>query len=230
MFDTDEVRRVVDLQQKSYELLKWVNDALRTGTLSFSAIHEATTLAEAAADWLRRQRANLPPSLRPAESDLEPFAHLFVSYLTTSYQMKENPGTVLRSAHHGCFCYFCSYLAAANHLTVRTPDKKASARARELKDLYLSALAQELAIPLSPTEREALITHPTLAEAVTYATYGKELIRRSQFASQGEGILVLWREIAWEKGRLKKKFSLSADRILASEAALVAHLRPVATA
>jgi hypothetical protein len=225
MFDADELRRVTGLQQRSYELLRWVNDALRAGTLSFKAVHEATTLSEAAADWLERNRANLPPNLRPAEEDRDAFANLFVSYVTTSFHLRENPGLVSVAPRGHCYCPFCSYLARANYLAVRVPDKKAAARARELKELYLSGLAQELGVPLSSAERDAPITDPALAEAVSYATYGKELVRRSQFASQGEGILVLWREIAWEKGKLKKGFTLSAERILASENALTKYLQ-----
>ena len=229
MFDAEEIRRVVDLHQKSYALLKWVNDSLRAGTLSFGVIHEATTLSEAAADWLYRHAENLPAALRPNEGDLEPFAHLFVSYLTTSYYLKEEPGTI-RVSRSGCYCRFCSYLSSANYLLVRTPDKKATCRAREMKELYLAGLARELGIVLPPAEREALLSHPTLAESVTYAAYGNELRRRSQFASQGEGILVLWREIAWQTGRLKKGFVLSAERILKSETALLDHLRQGYTA
>lgn len=225
MFDPDLLRRVVALHQKSYELLKWVGDALRAGTLSFGTIHEATTLSDAATDWLRRHAGSLPPALRPEPEEMEAFAHLFVSYLTTSYSLKEEPGTVRVASRRGCYCHFCSYLASANVLQVRTPDKKAPARAWEMKDLYLTALAQDLGVTLSSTEREELLSHPTLSEAVSYATYGTELLRRSRFASQGEGVLVLWREMAWEKGRLKKGFILSAERILAAEAALVAHLR-----
>ena len=229
MFDSNDLQCVVGLQQKSYVLLKWVNEALRAGSLSFGAVHEAATLSEAATDWLRRTEASLPAAVRPDENNRAAFAHLFVSYLTTSYVLREEPGNIRITARHGCYCQFCSYLASANYLAVRTPDKKAAARAREMKDLYLFALAKEIDITLAPAEREALITHPTLAGAVTYATYGTELLRRSQFASQGEGVLVLWREMAWEKGRLKKGFVLSAERILASEAALVTHLRQHST-
>jgi hypothetical protein len=47
------------------------------------------------------------------------------------------------------------------------------------------------------------------------------LERRSRFASQGEGALVLWREIAWkEGGGPKPKFRLKTDEILNAEAVL----------
>ena len=225
MFNADEIRQVVHLQQKSYALLKWVNEALRLGTISFGVIHEATTLSEAAADWLRRHAASLPVTLRPEPQEIDSFAHLFVSYLTTSYYLREEPGTERLPSRRGCYCRFCSYLSSADYLLVRTPEKKAITRSREMKELYLAGLARELEIALPPAERESLLSHPPFADAVTYAAYGTELIRRSQFASQGEGILVLWREMAWQKGRLKKGFILSAERILASEDALVAYLR-----
>ncbi len=222
MLNREQMERVVSLQAKSHNLLRWVNEALRAGTLSLTVIHDATTLTDAAMEWIRRNYASLPLAVRPAEGDIEPFAHLFVSYLTTSYELRSVPGTVAVTGRRGCYCGFCAYLVSANYLTVRKPDKKALARAQEMKDLCLVGLAQEEGISLSATKRQVLLSDTSLARTIAYATYGRELLRRSQFASQGEGVLVLWREIAWKDGRLDKRFVLSAEQIMVAERQLCA--------
>lgn len=229
MFDPQELERVVDLQQKSYQLLRWVNDALRSGTLNFSTVHQADDVSEAAKQWVGRHFHSLPGDARPNETELEPFARLFASYLTTSFDLIAQPG-MRRVSDTGCYCTFCSYLASADHLRVRTPDKKAKQRAQQMKDLYLSSLIAESGAALTAAGRQALLSDPNLADDISFATYGRELVRRSQFASQGEGVLVLWREIAWDhRSKVKKGFALSAKRILDAETALVARLKQVAT-
>lgn len=224
MFNPNELERVVTLQQKSYQLLRWVNDALRSGTLNFNKVHHAADVSVAAEEWVGRYFHSIPADARPDESELEPFARLFASYLTTSFDLVAQPGMRRVSSHH-CYCAFCSYLAAADHLRVRSPDKKARQRAQQMKDLYLSSLAAEAGVALSAADRESLLSDPKTADDLAFAAYGRELLRRSQFASQGEGVLVLWREIAWDqKGKVKKGFTLSAERILQAEATLVERL------
>lgn len=226
MFEAEALERVVSLQQKSYTLLRWVGDSLQSGTLNFNTVHTSMALPDAAREWIGRNLGNFPGDARPDRADLEPFAHLFASYLETSFVLVAQPGQQLISSHGHCYCGFCSYLVSAKHLKVRTPSKKAHQKARQMKDLYLSSLAADAGIPFAYAVTDKLLSDPVLAEHIAFATYGRELLRRSEFASQGEGILVLWREIAWdEKGRLKKNFALSAARILQAEAAILDALR-----
>lgn len=230
MFELQETTRVVDLQQKSYKLLRWAGDSLQSGTLNFKTVHTALGLSEAAKEWVGRNLASIPREARPDPDDLDTFAHLFASYLETSFDLIPQPGQRLTSACNGCACRFCSYLVAADHLRVKNPDKKAQQKARQMKELYLSSLAVERELSVSYSDVEKLLADPALTEDISYATYGRELLRRSQFASQGEGILVLWREIAWDaRGKIKKGFALSAERILKAEASLGQRLERIAT-
>ena len=69
------------------------------------------------------------------------------------------------------------------------------------------------------------IEGPVIAKDLAWATYGRELLRRTEFASQGIGVLVLWREIAWDaKGQISPKFRLSPERIIAAERRLIDRL------
>jgi len=220
MFDRDELELVIGLQEKSYGLLKWVGESLKAGTIDFSYVHEAMSASEATAEWVSRHLGNMPVEIRPGEEDVEKFSHLFASYLTTSFELIEKPGVQLASSC-GCYCLMCSYLVRANHLKVKKISKRAKKDAPELKAVYLRSLATDQGVALSPDGVSTLIGDPDLAEDIALATYANELIRRSQFASQGEGILVLWREIAWKGTTPKKNFRLREDKVLKAEKNIV---------
>lgn len=214
MFDPNVLSRMVDLQEKSYLLLKWVNQSLRRGTLDFKYIHNAMDVAEASEEWIARHFDNIPLKARPKKHEIKEFARLFSSYLTTSFELIETPGKRLVST---CGCYWCGYLVSANHLKTRKITQKTRESALQLKHLYLELLAEEAALALLPLELEGLLREPGLSANISLAAYANELIRRSKFASQGEGVLVLWREIAWEENKPKKDFYLLASDIIASE-------------
>ena len=221
MFRPRELERVFDLQQRSYRLLLWVNRQLRRGGLDFSHAHEALSAADAAEEWIRRHLASLPADARPEKAaDIASFAHLFASYLTTSFELVEKPGYRLAS-HDNCYCPICSYLVAADRLKTRKVTRGAQESALELKRAFLQALAEDSELALIAEEIEGLLTRQELAPHVALATYAAELLRRSQFASQGKGILALWREIAWEKGSPRPGFELTAKGVLAAEKAIV---------
>jgi len=196
MFQRDEIRQAVRLQEKSYRLLRWVGRQLKSGAVKFDQIHQAMSMGEAARQWLGRHWDSLPQDARPERrEELEPFAYLMASYLATSFELK--PREPYLETYCGCYCPWCSYLAAGPRLKVRKVTKKARRDAQELKAVYLQGLAEQRGE----------------GHHVSLATYGNELVRRTRYASQGEGILVLWREIAWEGHRPKKDFRLQADLI-----------------
>lgn len=223
MFSRETLARVIDLQQRSYDLLTWMNDALKKGNLRFTTAHGAISLPSAAQEWLERHLLNIPEAARPDLKDLGAFAHIFSSYLATSFSVTEKPRRV---SSDGCYCEWCTYVLSLPHLKVRSPGPKARRDASRLKRLLLESLGAALGDRVPTSVLDALLSDRELAEDISYATYARELLRRAEFASQGEGVLVLWREIAWTpEGRPKKKFKLSADRALQAEAAIVRALR-----
>ena len=222
MFNETELSKIIRLQQKSFLLLQWVRGQMDAGTLNVSTVESATAFYPVAHAWITGNRASFPRQTRPDEDDVETFTHLFVAFLTTSYKIPPpKVGTPKPVPSH-----YARLFAPASLLQVRTPDKKATASAQQMKDLYLVGLAADLGVPLPFEERERLATDAALAQDVSFAAYGRELMRRSQFASQGEGILVLWREIAWTGGKLNKKFVLTSARIMEAEARLCAQIQP----
>jgi hypothetical protein len=143
-----------------------------------------------------------------------------VSYLATSYEVVD--GSRVRACG-GCWC--CVYWVGNRHLRPRNPDKKAKGVARELKILALRRMSEELGLPLVDRDFGPVLSRP----ATALVAYAAELDRRSRFASQGEGVLALWREIAWTpEGKPKPKFRLKVSEILKAEADVAAALKALA--
>lgn len=222
MFDRQALTRVIDLQERSYRLLKWTNAALQRKIVSFDTIHESLSLAEAAAEWISRHFENIPPEARPERAQLREFAQLYSSYLATSFELVKQP-RIRAVSPCGCYCAYCTYFAVGSNLKIRRITSAARRDAAELKRLYVCALTGQLNLAFAGRE-QALLEEQSLAADVSWATYGRELLRRSEFASQGPGVLVLWREIAWtdpRQGAMKPDFALTAERILTAERRLV---------
>lgn len=209
--------RVLRLQKQSYALLKWLNQNLGNGGLSFSVAHRAMSGAAAAEEWLARNEAQLPPAHRPAEAERHELAHLFASYLLTSFELPAGKQTV-RVADCHCSCNYCGYVVSLHRLVPRHPAPKDRRTAHELKRLFLERLVEDLGYPLEQPVEDAVFSNKELSLLLSCATYADQLIRRTQFASQGAAVLVLWRDIAWEDGRKpKKNFELTAAQVMEAE-------------
>lgn len=213
MFDRQKLEEALDLQERSYRLLKWVNSSLAGDVLRFDVVHDAMSAAEATEEWIRRHLANFPPDARPAEDQMHRFAMYFSSYLSTSFELVESPEPNWSSRSGGrCWCHCCRYLSATRHLKTRKIKDKAKQDALTLKRVWLEDLA------LSPAEIDRLIGDRELAEDIALASWSNEMMRRMEFASQGIGVLALWREFAWKDRVPIKKFRLTAEKILEADA------------
>ena len=226
MFDPDELKKLIELHQKSYNLFLWLNKKLKDfrsrskkNTL-FDEVHEKVSFYKGCFAWISRHIGEFPPDARPAKSDIEPFAHLFASYLTTSFFITDKV-----RVSDGCPCPFCTFFYDITAFQVRNPDKKARLNAEKLKARYIETLAREAELTSVPSNIEDWIPeNPELSRDISLTTYAQELIRRSKFTSQGEAILALWREIAWKDNRLDKKFKLSTKAIIHAESRILEKL------
>lgn len=227
MFDPKLLSEVLDLHERAFALLRWVRAALKQGQVSFATVHQNTDTATAAAEWIQRHFNNIPRDARPEADRIAAFANLFVSFLTTSYRMSRT--VMMRQTRAGCCCTcsYCSYLQAATGLQPRIPSKKDASVAVELKRIYLSDLASELEIAEPAARINGILQNADVAQDVALATWGAELVRRAEFASQGEAVLALWRQFAWSDNQPRKKFSLKASMILAAEEKIRGEFRRV---
>jgi len=225
MLDPTELAEAIELQRKSYELLHWVGKSLKKGVLLFDVVHDAMSTSHAAKAWIERNLDNMPEAVRPNRDQIERFARLFASYLRTSFDLRRKPPMRLTSPCK-CWCPYCTYLAAADHLTPKKISRHAKEAAGELKRIYLRELARELGLEPSQEQIDRLVSDESLSPALAMAAYARELIRRMHFASQGTGVLALWREFAWKKqGSPIPGFRLDLDAILESERRVADQLR-----
>ena len=218
-FERRELERVLRLQQQSYALLKWLNQHLETDSVSFNVVHRAVSGPDAAEDWLKRNGAQIPPGLLPPEEERREFAHLLSSYLLTSFSLPAERQRVVDS-NCRCFCDYCTYIGSFHRLVARQPTARDRQNAHGLKRLFLEKLTADLGYPLEEPLKKAVFADRHVSLELSCATYADQLIRRTEYASQGCAVLVLWRDVAWKDNKPRKKFELTATRILEAEQTL----------
>lgn len=225
MFVREEISRALDLHRKSYNLLKWLATAINRGFIQFDHAHEYMDQNEAATEWIKRHLLNLPPNCRPDSNDIDMFARFFATYLTTSFDLAVLPGKRLTTVC-GCYCSFCAYAVSAPSLKTKKLSQKDKERARKLKVFRLKQLASENNASLNEKAIDKLIDSPETAIDVSLITYADQLLERTNGRSNGPAVLVLWREIAWEKNAPRKNFQLEVDNILRSEQSITERIGP----
>lgn len=219
MFDLKQLEKAVEIQGRSYAFLKWMQKGLRLHSRQGTWSHIDLDVSDAAAEWIRRHLTGIPEDAQPAWDDIPVFARFLSSYLKTSYRIVR-----ARISRCGCYCDWCSYMGSALH--PRQPSKKAAASAEALKRGYVRLVSEELKLPYLESDFEAILGDASLAPHISWCTYGQEMLRRMHFSSQGEGVLVLWREIAWNaEGRVPDGFKLEAQRFLSAEEAVIEGLK-----
>jgi hypothetical protein len=223
-----EITTAVDLHRRAYQLLRWLEQAIRDGKILFDQAHEVTSVAEAARQWVERHYFTLPPRCRPNDpsgSQLEQFANLVASYLTASFDLIEEPGK-RKASDCGCWCPFCTYLVSLPHLRPKKLTQADKQRARELIHECLGRLAHEQGHPLESDAIEELLEDSALREKAAMVAYGDQLLKRMHGDLTDPSTLALWRIFAWEPaGSPKHGFQLSASEIVRAERTLAAIMR-----
>ena len=156
MLDRDKLILAIEIQARSYKLLKWVAEAVGHGTIPAARAGRHSETPNAAMDWFRENRLLLPAELRPDESRLTEFANFFWTYITTSFDVEMDPGSI-RVPVHGCMCELCARIVAAPHLRpkkLRGTDKR---RAIVLMQDRVIALASEEGVAIGPRQSTNLI-------------------------------------------------------------------------
>jgi hypothetical protein len=226
MFERTSIENAVDLQQRSYKLLRWMADAVDRGFISTRAAHSFSTLPEAALAWLESHYNDLPRAGCPERNDLRRFANLFSSYLESSFDLYERPRQRLYSPEAHCFCPLCSWLVDMPRLQPKKLTRHDKERARKLTASALRQLALDLELAIAEPFVEQTIDERTMRESLALVAYGHDLLRRLDGIVEGPATLALWRRFAWTaEGSPKHGFELTAGAILDAEAAVVACLR-----
>lgn len=228
MHDVATIEKAVRLQRASYALLRALADPLddRMLALGVGVRHGAMTLEDAAYEWMGRN-TNLVPASRVAPDERRAFANVFASYLETSFDLVESPGTQ-RYTHDGCWCPLCSYVGQARHLQPKRVTDADKHRARQRQRDYLRDVARTLAAPASDAVLDALAAESDMREPLAMATYAGELVRRMNGDPTGPEVLALWRRFAWTStGAPKRGFDLDAAMLVAAQERVASEVRRV---
>jgi hypothetical protein len=225
MLSSDRLTLALDIHAKSYQLLQWVADAVRRGFIPATRAHEYANARESALAWMEEHYWNLPTKMRPERQHLRDFANFFATYLTSSFDIVEQPGTRLESSC-GCYCELCARLVNASHLRTKQLTKRDKDRANQLMVNRVAALAGEEGITISEQEVEAIVQSKEKRRSAGYSAYGHWLIHRLEGDTDGKSVLALWREIVWKPtGSPIKNFQLRYKDFIDAETSLVDALR-----
>jgi len=222
MLIRDEVENAVRLQGCGYQLLKWLENALRDGFITPEAAGTYATSEDAAYSWLDKHYLNLPDNARPERSELTAFSNLFSTYLDCTFDLDAKPEKRLYSPDAHCFCPICSWMVQKPYLRpkkVNTSDKKIAER---MKRTFLVRLAKARGISVTDKLLNDMLHDRNLRESISLCTYAEDLLQRLKGRAVGAASLALWRAFAWTpQGSPKKGFFLTADEIMVAQDLLV---------
>ncbi|MEM7231914.1 MAG: hypothetical protein AAF517_07060 [Planctomycetota bacterium] len=232
LLSQEDISRAVDIQRKSYRLLRWMQEAFDRGFIAPEDAGSYASNDEAVLAWIDKHYENFPSDARPGDRDhIEAFSRFFATYLVSTFDLDANPKERLDSFEAHCFCPICSWLVRRPYLEtkkVRSSDKKVAAR---LKRTFLVRLSEQMKTPISGEAADKLVVDGANRESIGMCTYVSDVLQRMQGFTVGAASLVLWRSFAWtETGAPKKKFELRAKDVVIAQDALVECVRNIAAA
>lgn len=201
----EKMERALDLQRRSYALLLWVGQNARR-----LVDQESLSSCRSCVDWLKRHWNEFPVELRPRLHELDAFAKMLTSFFTTSFHIDAKNGTA-RLVRGQKF---------KNGRSKRYAAGKAEEAASELSSIAIASLAEGEGVLLQKGVAEAILKDETISDALSLWSYGCELVRRAEYASQGPAVHHLWKELDE-----KKKRRLTAEEIWKARAVLIEALR-----
>ena len=225
MLIKDKVENAVHLQDCAYQLLKWLEKALRDGFITPEAAGMYATSEDAAYSWLDKHYLNLPDSARPERSDLRAFSNFFSTFLDCTFDLEAKPGKRLYSPNAHCFCPFCSWMVQKPHLRPKKVSANHKKVAEKMKRNFLVRLADARGISVSGETLDDMLRDPNLREPIGLCAYAADLLQRLEGIAVGAASLVLWRTFAWtSQGSPKRGFSLKTDEIMSAQDVLAERL------
>jgi hypothetical protein len=217
MFDLQTMTRLVDMQNRSYELLKWLVWAASRGIVSLESARAFASLPKAAESWLSQHLANVPEHARPNRSDIAPFCEFFSTYLSNTFELESHSGNAIPGGR---------YLADAPKLKIRKLTSADKRRADRMRVAGLANLAAEMRTTIDEPRIESLCDDPKYEAMTSLYAYGRDLQIREKGIASGPGVLGLWRGFARDStGSPLPQFRLTAEMIVEAERTLAKALQ-----
>lgn len=226
-FDYKRLAKAIATRDHSYKLLMWITDAIDRGLIQPSRAAHHSGGPDAATEWLRSNYHHIPEELRPPQNEIDEFAAFFSTYLTSSFDVIEKPGTRGEGpTPTWCRCELCMRIVNAPHLRA----KKLYARDKRRADFLMAECTAELAranaLDIDDELTSQLVTDHKTRRCSAYIAYGHWLIRRLSGESDGPAILALWRLIAWDpRGGMRPGFTLQLNDFKVAENKLLSVIR-----
>lgn len=228
MLHQAELQNALEIQERCFKLLRWLENAIREGLVTASMAHAVTDESHAVQGWLEAHLGDIPPECLPNPDQMEPFAHFFSTYLETSFDFIAKPADRYVSA---CCCGCCQYLAAPQHVRPKSLTKADKDRAEKLRLRRLEMLAREEGRPSFELHLREALKDEKVRMAASFSAYGAALLDRLKGISDGPAVLALWRHFAWNRnGSPIHGFKLKTTQILHAEETLIALLYQQAAA
>lgn len=162
------------------------------------------------------------PDVGTLPEALPELARMLTTFLHTSFEL---PDQVTRLRLGDCECSMCSFGLEVTQLKLKRPRRSDVLRADQLETGAIEGLAREVGMTCDAATAQRIREDPAGARDAASVAYGAQLIERLAGGGEGTPNLVLWRRFAWEDGRPRTGFELSAREILAAEQRLAARLR-----
>jgi len=185
-----EIQSAIALEQKAFAFLL---ASRASGHAASRPLDEATLAAwqhaDSCAAWITRHYDELPSANRPEREEVRAFSQFLSSFFATSFSVsKTRRDGEIRIQIRALPTRRLDGSRKSNHL--KEKERKA---ADALRQMALTALAAECGA--SATDAHFSQTHhdATLAADLTLWTYARQLVNRSEYASQGPaGITSGW--------------------------------------
>lgn len=210
MFNKADIERAVNIQKLAYKFLMYIANKIDNGEFTFSRIHQAETSSAVVAAWLKIYYDYLPQSILPDRAEIQAFSNYFVSYLSTSFELTEEP----EISPSKCYCDICLQMLNLSHLKPISPNNYDREIAAEKRFDMVKALGAYYGLALTDAKYETLANDNLYTKDIGYLAYTKSLFQRIESSIGGIYIVALWRQFAWSKGQPIRDFELKTDDIL----------------
>lgn len=229
MLEKSQIDLAIDIQSKSYNLLKWIQESLHKGFINTHKVHDWISIPDIAGAWLKEHYKNVPENARPPVTDgviFDRYMNYFGSYLHVSFDVDHQPDPVLRDWDGGlagrCPCPCCTYLGPGSHLKtkkVSTADKKLASK---LCFHFMKQLLIDYKLAISDNRVNELLSADNVLREAAMCAYICDVEKRSQGGKVGTESLALWRKFAWNNaGSPIHDFVLNTDDVLNAQSDLI---------
>ena len=178
------IQKALDVHKRAYALLMWLKSEAPSQISQLSGAAEERISPASCEEWFFQNSSNIPASLRPGKQEQSAFFHMFSSFFSASFHLEGERGKS-RSLERGG-------RAITGRRHKRNARKRDEANTQELERLAVRDLCQATGLAINDDLERAALENSEIAGDLALWTYVRELVRRTEFTSQGPAVHRLW--------------------------------------